>query len=103
MDGAAQRSTQVPTVPASDQGSGVGRVTLEVNGRRTAAPTPAVHWRPTAGSAGWPTAVPGVADDEFQVDTTATGSAEGQNSIEVCVTDYAQGETDDSTSLAGEA
>jgi hypothetical protein len=101
MEGAAQRSTQVLSVPASDQGSGVGRVTLEVNGRRIAATDPGCALA-SDGRALRLSPCPSSPTTEFAVDTTATGFAEGRNSIEVCVTDYAQ-ETDDPASLAGEA
>ena len=101
MEGAAQRSTQVLSVPASDQGSGVGRVTLEVNGRRVAAADPGCALA-SDGRALRLSPCPSSPTTQFAVDTTATGFAEGRNSIEVCVTDYAQ-ETDDPASLAGES
>ena len=101
MEGAAQRSTQVLSVPASDQGSGVGKVTLQVNGRRVAAADPGCALA-SDGRALRLSPCPSSPTTQFAVDTTATGFAEGRNSIEVCVTDYAQ-ETDDPASLAGES
>jgi len=101
MEGAAQRSTQILSVAASDQGSGIGRVTLEVNGTRYATADPgcaigsdrrALRLSPCPTS---PTS-------HFAVDTTSAAFSEGQNSIEVCVTDYAE-ETDDPASFAGES
>jgi hypothetical protein len=101
MEGAAQRSTQILAVPASDRGSGIGRVTLEVNGDRYATEDPGCALAPD-GRALRLSPCPASPTSHFAVDTTDPAFSEGRNAIEVCVTDYAE-ETDDPASFAGES
>ncbi|MCC2662476.1 MAG: hypothetical protein K0S35_398 [Geminicoccaceae bacterium] len=101
MEGAAQRSTQILSVPASDQGSGIGKVTLEVNGDRYATEDPGCALAPD-GRALRLSPCPAAPTSHFAVDTTDPAFSEGSNAIEVCVTDYAE-ETDDPASFAGES